>query len=168
MSFTGDYREFRIFAASPRDMAAERSLVSQVVTTLQPLAEHLGLIAKAVDWRVAVPNMGRPQQIIFDQLKPATWDVFIGILWHTFGTSTGAIDPQRGLGYRSGTEEEFWTAYRFWQQYRRPRICIYRCTRPVSLDSIDFEEARRVREFISECENAAGEHPGLIQAFDTP
>lgn len=82
-----------------------------------------------MDWRAVVPDAGRPQQVIFDQLKPTSWDVFVGILWHRFGTPSGATNLQMGKELLSGTEEEFTTAYNLWKQFKRPRIMLYRCTR---------------------------------------
>jgi tetratricopeptide (TPR) repeat protein len=111
--------------------------------------------------------MGRPQQVIFDQLQPTTWDVFIGILWHRFGTPPGGKDPQTQKEYLSGTEEEFKTAYRLWQQFQKPRMMMYRCARQVDLDKLDPDQFKRVKEFFAQFDVIKGEHPGLCQTFDT-
>src|SRR6266545_1333402 len=103
-------KTLRIFAASPSDVSTERAKLETVVETLRPTAEYLGLKLEVIDWRSVVPDVGRPQQIIFDQLKPTSWDIFVGILWHRFGTPPGAKD-RSGNNYLSGTEEEFKTAY---------------------------------------------------------
>jgi hypothetical protein len=63
-------KRLRIFAASPSDVASERAKLETVVEMLKPMAGHLGLMLEVVDWREVVPDAGRPQQIIFDQLKP--------------------------------------------------------------------------------------------------
>lgn len=160
-------KKLRIFVASPSDVAGERAKVETVVAALKPLAEHIGLTLEVLDWRKAVPDMGRSQQVIFDQLKPTSWDVFIGILWHRFGTPPAVMDAQRQKEYLSGTEEEFWTAYRLWKQYGRPCLMMYRCTRQVDLSAIDFDQAKRVKEFFDQFDAVKGEHPGLYQSFDT-
>ncbi|PYS92317.1 MAG: NB-ARC domain-containing protein [Acidobacteria bacterium] len=160
-------KRLRIFAASPSDVAAERAKVETVAAMLKPLAEHLGIVLEVVDWRAVVPDMGRPQQVIFDQLKPTSWDVFIGILWHRFGTPPAAQDQQTQREYLAGTEEEIKTAYSLWQQHGKPRIMIYRCTRPVPLDVLDPDQYKRVKDFFAQFEAVAGAHPGLIQTFDT-
>jgi tetratricopeptide (TPR) repeat protein len=160
-------KKLRIFAASPSDTAAERAKVETVASMLEPLADNLGIVLKVENWRAVVPDMGRPQQVIFDQLKPTSWDVFIGILWHRFGTPPAARDPQTQEDYRAGTEEEFKTAYRLWQQYQKPRIMIYRCTRNVPLDALDPDQYKRVKEFFAQFDAVKGEHPGLYQSFDT-
>ena len=101
-------KKLRIFAASPSDVANERAKLETVVESLKPMADYLGLTLEVVDWRAVVPDAGRPQQVIFDQLKPTSWDIFIGILWHRFGTPSGGKD-KTGKDYLSGTEEEFKT-----------------------------------------------------------
>jgi len=145
-----------IFAASPSDMSAEREKVETVAATLKPLADNLDIVIEVVDWRVVVPDAARPQQIIFDQLKPDTWGVFVGILWHRFGTPTGAKDAQTQKDYLSGTEEEFHTAYRLWKQHGKPRIMMYRCTRPFPFD-VDPDQLKRVNEFFKLIEDPKSE-----------
>jgi hypothetical protein len=160
-------KKLRIFAASPSDTAAERAKVETVASMLEPLATHLDIVLKVEDWRAVVPDMGRPEQVILDQLKPTSWDVFIGILWHRFGTPPAGSDTQTQKEYLAGTEEEFKTAYRLWKQHGKPRIMMYRCTRSVPLDALDPDQFKRVKEFFTEFEAVEGEHPGLYQSFDT-
>jgi tetratricopeptide (TPR) repeat protein len=160
-------KKLRIFAASPSDTAAERAKVKTVAEQLKPLADALGIVLDVDDWSEVVPDMGRPQQVILDQLKPTSWDVFIGILWHRFGTAPGDKDPQTQKAYLSGTEEEFNTAYRLWKQSKKPRILMYRCTRAVLPDSLDPDQFKRVKEFFKQFDAVTGEHPGLPQSFDT-
>jgi tetratricopeptide (TPR) repeat protein len=156
-------KKLRIFAASPSDVASERAKLETVVDSLKPMADYLGLTLEVIDWRAVVPD-GRPQQIIFDQLKPTSWDIFVGILWHRFGTPPGAKD-KTGKDYLSGTEEEFKTAYELWKQYGRPRIVFYRCTRAIPLDA-DFVQAQRVKDFFKEIQDPQGEFRVLTQSFD--
>jgi tetratricopeptide (TPR) repeat protein len=158
--------KLRIFAASPSDMATERAKIETVVSMLKPLADYLDIVLDVVDWRAAVPEMGRPEQAILDQLKPTEWDVFIGILWHRFGTPPGGRDPQTQKDYLSGTEEEFKTAYRLWQQDRKPRIMMYRCMRAPPMDALDPDQLKRVKEFFTQFDAVKGEHPGLYKSFD--
>lgn len=160
-------RKLRIFVASPSDVASERARLETVVASLKPMADYLGLTLEVVDWRDVVPDAGRPQQIIFDQLKPTSWDIFVGILWSRFGTPSGAKDPQTQKEYLSGTEEEFRVAYRLWKQYAKPRIVMYRCTRAIPLDA-DLVQAQRVKDFCKEIEDPQGEFRVLTQSFDTP
>jgi hypothetical protein len=153
-------KSLRIFAASPSDVASERAKVESVAVMLKPLAENLGIVINVVDWRAVVPDMGRPEQAILDQLKPSSWDVFVGILWHRFGTPSSKE-------FQSGTEEEFAVAYHLWKQYGKPRIMMYRCNRPAPLDTLDPDQFKRVKEFFAQFDALKGEHPGLYQSFDT-
>ncbi len=159
-------KKLRIFAASPSDVASERARLETVVASLKPTADYLGLTLEVVDWRAVVPDAGRPQQIIFDQLKPTSWDIFVGILWHRFGTPPGAQDPQTQKDYLSGTEEEFRMAYRLWKEFRKPRIVMYRCTRAIPHDA-DFVQAQRVKDFFKETQDPQSEFRVLTQSFDT-
>jgi hypothetical protein len=77
---TDGLKKLRIFAASPSDVANERARLAAVVEDLKALAEYVGVTLELVDWRQVVPDLGRAEQVIFDQLKPDTWDLFIGIL----------------------------------------------------------------------------------------
>ena len=160
-------KKLRIFAASPSDMVTERAKVDTVASLLKPLADNLGIVLEVVDWRAVVPDMGRPEQVILDQLKPTAWDVFIGILWHRFGTSPGGSGPQTQRAYLSGTEEEFETAYRLWKQNGKPRIMMYRCIRAIPPDALDPDQFKRTKEFFAQFDAVKGEHPGLYQSFDT-
>jgi len=161
------FTKIRLFAASPSDMSTEREKLGAIVDSLKPLAEDRGLILEVVDWRKVVPDAGRTQQVIFDQLKPTTWDIFIGILWHRFGSPTGAANPATQKEYPSGTYEEFMTAYRLWQQFKQPRMMMYRCTRPIPTNALDPDQFKRVNELFAQFDGSKGEHPGLYQSFDT-
>lgn len=160
-------QKLRIFTASPSDMAVGRAKVQMVAAMLKPLADNLGIVLDVVDWRSAVSDMGRPEQVILDQLKPTEWDVLIGMLWHRFGTPPGGKDPQTGKEYLSGTEEEFRTAYRLWKGHGKPRIMMYRCLRAIPPDTLDPDQYKRVKEFFNQFDAVRGEHPGLYQSFET-
>lgn len=158
-------KKLRIFAASPSDVVSERAKLETVVESLKPMADYLGLTLEVVDWRAVVPDAGRPQQVIFDQIKPTSWDIFVGILWHRFGTPPGAKD-KTGKDYLSGTEEEFKTAYELWKQHGKPRMVLYRCIRALPFD-VDPDQLKNVRAFFKLIEDVKGDYPTLYQKFDT-
>ncbi|MDZ7291699.1 MAG: SUMF1/EgtB/PvdO family nonheme iron enzyme [candidate division KSB1 bacterium] len=164
------YKKLRIFVAAPGDVTKEREAVHAVAAELNResnVADQLGVTLKVLDWREVTPNMGRPQQVILDELKVETWDIFIGILWLRFGSPTGGIDPQTGRAYDSGTEEEFNLAYDSWKKNGRPRILFYRCTRPpVDLAQLDPDQYKRVKTFFEQFE-ANRAHQGLVLSFAT-
>src|SRR5438128_1465963 len=120
------YTKLRVFVASPGDVLTERARLTSVVESLnRGLADHVGVVLELKEWSQVVPDMGRPQQVIFDQLKPTQWDLFIGILWLRYGSKAGGANPDE-----SGTHEEFNLAYELYQKHGKPRIMFYHCTRP--------------------------------------
>jgi len=161
------FTKMRVFVASPSNMATERTKVYTIVDSLKPLAEKQELFLEMVDWCMVVPDAGRPQQVIFDQLKPTTWDIFIGILWHRFGMPSGAANPATQKEYLSGTEEEFTAAYHLWQQFKKPRIMMYRCTRSIPPNALDADQFKRVQDFFAQLDPHKSDHPALYQSFNT-
>lgn len=94
-----------VFVASPGDVAKERECLQKVADRLNgQLAEHLGVRLALTEWRQVAPDMGRPEDVILDQLPVETWDVFIGLLWLRFGMPPGR--NRAGVDHDSGTEEE--------------------------------------------------------------
>src|SRR6266498_5031047 len=119
------YKKLSIFVAAPSDVATEKERIISVVDQLNKgLADKLGIILEVKEWSQVVPNMGRGQQVIFDQLPVEQWDIMIGILWLRYGTPSGGINPEE-----SGTHEEFNVAYESWQKTGKPHIMFYQCTR---------------------------------------
>ena len=110
-------QRLRLLVASPGDVRREREHVSALAEELnRGAAAQAGFVLEVVRWETHVsPNIGRPQQIVFDQI--GTIDLFVGIMWQRFGTPTGVAE--------SGTEEEFDQALAAWQQTGRPRILCY-------------------------------------------
>lgn len=160
-------KKLRVFVASPSDMAAERARVEVIASSLKPLADSLDIVLDVVDWGSVIPDMGRPEQVILNQINPTSWDIFIGILWHRFGTPTGGKDVSTKRDYLSGTEEEFQKAYQLWGHHQRPRIMMYRCKRNIPPEALNPDQFKRVQEFFSQFDAQKGEHPGLYQTFDT-
>ena len=107
----------RVFVASPGDVVRERDHVDSIAEELnRGIASTAGFILEVVRWEThARPDMGRPQQLITNQLGAA--DIFIGIMWRRFGTPTGVAE--------SGTEEEYDLALQSWRQMGRPRMLCY-------------------------------------------
>ena len=112
-------QQLRLFVASPGDVSAERDHVTAVAADLnRGTAAENGFVLEVVRWEThARPDMGRPQQLILDQIGQV--DVFVGIMWRRFGT------PTRVAG--SGTEEEFDGALRSWHTSHEPRMLVYFC-----------------------------------------
>lgn len=92
---------FRIFLASPGDLAEERSAVREQVEEFnQTLAKHFGCHVDLDGWEDTGPAYGRPQELINSAVDNC--DLFVGLLWKRWGT------PPDGDGnYTSGFHEEF-------------------------------------------------------------
>ncbi|MGH7493051.1 MAG: SUMF1/EgtB/PvdO family nonheme iron enzyme [bacterium] len=162
--------KIRLFIASPSDLLEERARLLRVVHEFNRpngLLEQLGLSLQALDWRTHVaPHLGRPEESVLKQLPVESWDMFVGMMWLRFGTPTGGIDPQSGLAFDSGTQEEFTLAYRAWQKNNRPRVLLYRCTRaPRNVLEIDPTQLQGVNKFFAQFK-PDGEHPGFCPTFE--
>ena len=141
---------FRVFVASPSDLTAERSRLKELEKELRDDAEHARYSLRICDWRDAGPGAGRPQGVIFSQLPPEEWDVFVGLLWQRFGTPSGAANPVTGEPFESGTEEEFYETFRLHREYDgRPYVLPYRCMRPIS-PTADVEQLGAVQKFFKQ------------------
>ena len=94
-----------IFLASPSDVADERAIVDKVVQWINTtLSRSSGLRFEIISWEThSRPGFGVDAQAVVNRQLPDDYDVFIGIMWHRFGTPTGRAG--------SGTEEEFNRAF---------------------------------------------------------
>lgn len=158
-------RKLKIFVSSPSDMAPERDKVKSVVSMLEPLANNLGITLALENFEAVAPGAGRPQQVISDALRPETWDVFIGILWHRFGQRAARKSSRAAAA--SGSGEEIKAALGAREQHGKPHVLIYRCTRPVPLDALDPEQFKRVQKLFGELEAVEGGRAFLYHTFDT-
>jgi hypothetical protein len=131
----------KLFVASPGDVHRERDHVVAVAEELnRTIAPLSGYALEAVRWQThARPDVGRAQQVIFNQIGDA--DLFVGVMWQRFGTPSGVAG--------SGTEEEFDYALDHWQRDRRPRCLFYFGNAPiVPPQSVDAaKQLLRVAEF---------------------
>ena len=169
---SSDKKPVRIFCGSPTDVDDERQRLHAVAKELnssgQP-ADQAGIIFEVLDWQKDVaPDMGRPEAVTLEQLPPASWDIFIGILWLKFGSDTGEKHPRTGQIFKSGTHEEFTRAYAQWKDNGRPKIRFYRRIQPPK-NMLDFklDQYQRVEEFFQKFSPGA-EHEGFYAAYQTP
>src|SRR5713226_3508562 len=89
------------FLASPSDVEAERAKLEDVVQELNlTWSKTLGMRLDLLRWEThAYPGVGHDAQDVINQQIGDEYDIFIGIMWGRFGSSTERAD--------SGTEEEF-------------------------------------------------------------
>jgi hypothetical protein len=156
------FRKLRVFVACPSDVEEEKDRLENLIRTLQFDASNHAFILELLEWRQCVPDLGVPQSIIFRQLKPEAWDIFIGILWTRFGTPSRLAGTQREL---TETEAEILSAIELCKAHARPRVLLYRSIRPPkSLKDLQGGQLEAVDRFLRECE-ATGEHPALVNLY---
>lgn len=155
------YRKINIFVAAPNDVATEKERINTIVEQLNHgLADELGIVLEVKEWSQVVPNMGRGQKVIFDQLPVDQWDIMVGILWLRYGTPSGG-----SVADQSGTHEEFNVAYEYWKKSGKPRIMFYRCIRPSEdVTKIDTNSLAKINDFFKQFETG-GENQGLYSAY---
>lgn len=87
-----------VFLASPSDLATERAMAEEVVTSInKTVGQRLGWRVDLHKWEDTPPGFGRPQALINPKVDEC--DLFVGILWERWGEPSGS--------YSSGFEEEY-------------------------------------------------------------
>jgi hypothetical protein len=148
------FQKVRLFLSSPGDVEPERKIVHKTAKIINNmLSDSFSMVLEVIDWKThIVPDMGRPQELINEQV--GDYDIFVGILWKRFGTPTGVAE--------SGTEEEFYIAYENWKNYQKPRIMFYFSQVPFMPRTPDeSEQMSKVLNFKSKFQ-ADKDNPGLI------
>lgn len=161
-------RRVKVFISSPNDLIAEREIYKRIINELNMvLPKEYGAWIDPFFWedQTRVIGMGLAQSRID---SPADYDLFIGMLGRRYGTPTGAIDPETGEKYMSGTEQEFKEAYRAWKASngKKPEIKFLRkAVKEAPPDEgEEYEQYKKVEEFFAEFE-VGGRHPGLPLTF---
>ncbi|MBV9671450.1 MAG: hypothetical protein JO076_01315 [Verrucomicrobia bacterium] len=161
------YRKIRVFIACPGDVEDEKARLLKVIESLRFDADAHGFFLDPIEWRQCVPDLGLPQEVIFEQVKPEAWDIFIAILWTRFGTPCGVFDVETGREL-TGTEAEIVRAIEIHRAHDLPRVFIYRSTRPPnSLRELRGDQLKAVDDFLQECERG-GRHPALVKLYEQP
>lgn len=144
----GTPKRYRLFVASPGDVAAERQTLERVVREInQTHGEPLEYTIELLRWEThAGPSGGRPQAVINDQIPE--YDIFVGLMWRRFGTPTGVAG--------SGTEEEYRLAYKAWERNNKMPLMFYFCQKPFMPKRLDeIEQVKQVLLFREELERKA-------------
>jgi hypothetical protein len=93
-------RIYDIFLSSPGDVEKERRIVERVVADLNRELTNDGLSLNLMAWETAsFSGIGAGAQEVVDRALYLQYDLYIGIMWHRFGTPTQKVG--------SGTEQEF-------------------------------------------------------------
>lgn len=145
-----------VFVASPSDVTDERLKLEEVIQELNDTwSRELGIRLELIKWETqAYPGFGEDPQAVINEQIPNDYDVYIGIMWHRFGISTGRAE--------SGTLEEFQQAkQRYDDDPTSVKIMFYFKDAPISPSKVDGEQLAKVAEFRKDL----GEEGGLYWAF---
>lgn len=139
MSFSA--RVFKVFIASPSDVANERRVVRQVLNRWNEInSEKYGIILHPVGWEThSSPEIGDHPQKIINKGILEDCDLLIGVFWTRFGTPTEDYD--------SGTEEEIEEHIKT----GKPTM-LYFSNQPVVPESLNQEQYEKVQSFKESCQ----------------
>jgi len=132
----------RAFVASPKDVNEERAVLADVIDELNVTwSRTFELRMELLKWEThTYPAVGTSAQAVINDQIGDDYDIFIGIMWTHFGTSTETYD--------SGTEEEFYRALsKHSSEGDRVRILFYFKDAPVAPSDIDVVQLQKVQAF---------------------
>lgn len=147
-----------VFVASPSDVDEERNCLEEVIREFNTAwARELGIRLELIRWEThAYPSFGEDPQSVINEQIPDDYDLFIGLMWYRFGTSTGRAG--------SGTAEEFQQAKeRFDQDPSSLQLMFYFKDAPVPEppSKLDHSQLAKITEFRSNL----GDKSGLYWSF---
>lgn len=130
---------FRVFIASPSDVADEREALRAIVHQMNSVfSKETGWGVELLGWEDTLPGHGRPQALINADLDKA--DLFIGCLWQRWGSPSGS-------GTRTGFEEEFDRAMERFEETRTPEVWLFFKTVDSMAIANSDEQLKKVLEF---------------------
>lgn len=147
----------RIFVASPNDVKPEREILEEIVKELNDTwSALLGIYLHLIKWEThTYPSFGSDPQAIINEQLGDDYEIFIGILWTHFGTSTPRAE--------SGTVEEFKRAYdRYKADPDSIRVMFYFKDQPIPPSKIDPDQLACVKKF----RDSLGKLGGLYWTFE--
>jgi formylglycine-generating enzyme required for sulfatase activity len=149
----------KIFVSSPGDVTEERKIIYETIKELNESAFVRGkVILEPEAWdllasRVPLPATATPQEAIDAGLtKPSQCEIVLVLFWNRFGTQLpdSYRKPENGEPYYSGTEYEFWDAYRAAKNpdpsARKPQLFVYRRTEEVPVSQRDPERDEKNKQ----------------------
>ncbi|MEX1000205.1 MAG: DUF4062 domain-containing protein [Thermodesulfobacteriota bacterium] len=131
-----------IFVASPGDVAAERESLEAIVKEYNVTwGAELNIRLDLLKWEThSFPGIGEYSQDVINKQISQDYDIFIGVMWHRYGTATGRAG--------SGTVEEFQLAKeRYNNNPNSVKIMFYFKDEPVSPSKLDPDQLAQINEF---------------------
>src|SRR5262249_36663951 len=147
--------QYRVFIGSPGGLTEEREAFRDKLQRFTSHhAEPRGVTFHPVGWEDTIGGVGRPQEIINEDLKQCDYAVFV--LHDRWGSPTGS-------GHSSGTEEEWKLAEQVYTEARIPNIALFfKDVDPRQLRD-PGEQLRKVLDFKKEIE---AQKKYLFKAYD--
>jgi len=134
--------ELNVLVSSPSDLKDERNLFKDIIHDINnELCGFTQIKLNLLIWEnyCYSDTSSDPQDVINKQIG-SNYDIFVGILWATFGT------PTKKAG--SGTEEEFNIAYkRFIENPDSVKILFYFKNTPIPVSKINPYEINKIQDF---------------------
>ena len=109
--------QYRIFIGSPGGLRGEREAFRRVLTTFnEHHGEPNGIVFAPVGWEDTLGGVGRPQELINEDLRQCDFAIFV--FHDRWGSSTGS-------GTKVGTEEEWQLALELYERKTIRKICLF-------------------------------------------
>jgi tetratricopeptide (TPR) repeat protein len=163
-------RNVRVFISSPGDLHEQRRMVAQEIEELNKRAgfrDRYKFVAYLYEQLAPAMTGDGPQDVVNEQmLRPSDADIVVCMLWSRIGTPLAEINPDTGQPYASGTEYEFYDAYRSYRRRRKPTLLMYRCQAPHPADT-DPKQLAYVMSFFERFSGANAKLRGLYKPFAT-
>ncbi|MBK8026107.1 MAG: tetratricopeptide repeat protein [Chloroflexi bacterium] len=161
-------RNVKVFVSSPSDLRAERAIVAEVIRIMNErptIRDRYKFSPYLYEEHAPALTGDGPQEVVNrEMIQPQHADILVCMLWSRMGTPLGQINPDTGKPYQSGTEYEFYEAYRSYQRRKSPSVLLYRCTAPAAAPA-DPEQVAIVDEFFRRFEGADAQLRGLYRSF---
>jgi tetratricopeptide (TPR) repeat protein len=161
-------KNIKVFVSSPGDLRKERALVVGMIRGLNErpsIRDRYKFSPYLYEEHAPALAGTAPQQVVNEaMLEPHDADLVICMLWARMGTPLTEINPDTGQPYQSGTEWEFYDAYRANQRRRTPVLLLYRCVAPPPPEA-DPQQINAVSSFFQRFEGANAPLRGLYRTF---
>jgi hypothetical protein len=109
--------QYRVFIGSPGGLQEEREAFRRVLLTFNEYyGEPNGILFAPVGWEDALGGVGRPQDLINEDLRACDFAIFV--FHDRWGSPTGS-------GKTSGTEEEWELALELYEKKTIRKICLF-------------------------------------------
>ncbi len=164
-------RNVKVFLSSPGDLYEERQIVAQLIRALNDRAtirDRYKFSPYLFEHNAPAVTGEAPQEVVNEHmLQPHDADIVICMLWSRMGTPLTEINPDTGLPYASGTEYEFYDAYRSYRRRKRPIVLLYRYRAPAP-EGTSPDDLHKVDQFFSQFRGANAPLHGLYHSVDLP